>query len=99
MVFFSEVTAEAVRSWLEVHLEWDIGGDWVFLSHHGGGQLTVYSVNQLLTRLKERGGAEGRCPGPRTRPHTPSHISARIRDSVPYERRGSAHGAPPRCRI
>jgi integrase len=60
-VFFSEVTAEALRDWLEVRLEWDIGGDWVFLSHQGGGQLTVYGVNQLLTRLQERGGAEGRC--------------------------------------
>ena len=44
-----------------MQLEWDIAGDWVFLSHHGGGQLTVYGVNQLLTRLKERGDAEGRC--------------------------------------
>ncbi len=60
-VFFSQVTAEAVRDWLEVRLEWDIGGDWVFLSHHGGGQLTVSGVNQLMRRVKERGGAEGKC--------------------------------------
>jgi integrase len=78
-VFFSEVTAEALRDWLEVRLEWDIGGDWVFLSHHGGGQLMFYGVNQLLTRLKERGGAEGRCQGLRTCPQTPSRVSARIR--------------------
>jgi integrase len=55
LVFFPEVTAEALRDWLRVRLEWDIGGDWVFLSHHGGGQLTVYGVNQLMGQLKEGG--------------------------------------------
>ena len=59
------------RDRLEMRLEWDIAGDWVFLSHHGGGQLTVYGVNQLLTRLKERGGAEGRC-----NPHAFRHAFA-----------------------
>jgi hypothetical protein len=34
-------------------------GDWVFLSHQGGGRLTVFGVNQLLTRLKERAGVTG----------------------------------------
>jgi integrase/recombinase XerD len=85
-VFFSEVTAEALREWLEVRLEWDTGGDWVFLSRHGGGQLTVHGVNQLSTRLKERGGAEGRCQGLRTRPQTPSRLSARIRALRPAPR-------------
>jgi len=71
-VFLSEATAQALREWLDVRLEWDIAGDWVFLSHHGEGQLTVYGVNQLLTQLKERGGAEGRC-----NPHAFRHGFAR----------------------
>lgn len=72
LVFFSAVTGEALEEWLAIRGEWDAAGDWVFLSHQGGGRLTVFGVNQLLTRLKERAGVTGFC-----NPHAFRHGFAR----------------------
>lgn len=68
-VFFGEVTAGALGDWLRVR-----GKDpapWVFLSAKGG-PLTPSGARQLLLRIGERAGVEGRC-----NPHAFRHAFAR----------------------
>lgn len=71
-VFFTDITARALREWCAVRP--DNAGDWFFASvgHKAQGQLSVNAVNHMLKRRAQDAGVEGR-----VNPHAFRHAFAR----------------------
>lgn len=72
IVFFNPLTAEALRSWLEVRPADQ--GDWLFVSlgNKARGALSIGAVEQILKRRARKAGIKGR-----VNPHAWRHAFAR----------------------